>query len=1095
MSGMTVCWRRWDWKLALASWLAIGGAYASSFNCAFAQITPDGSLLNNSSVRTQDNIRIIEGGTQAGSNLFHSFQEFSVPTGSTAFFNNATDIQNIISRVTGKSVSNIDGLIRANGAANLFLINPNGIIFGKNASLNVGGSFVGSTASSLKFADGTEFSATAPQSAPLLTISVPIGLQFGSNPGSILNQSQVTNSNGKTVGLRVQQGKTLALVGGDVALEGGYLTAPDGRIELGSVAGNSFVSLTPNNTSYALGYKGIDNFQDIRLLQKAFVTSSGDSGGSIQVQGANVIVTDGSRTEANTQGAGSGEGLSVNASKSVQLIGESADGQSTSGLFIEDERTGTGKTGDLTINTPVLLVRDGARVETTTRGSSKGGNLNINASESVQLIGESIDGQGSSGLFGGSVNTATGKAGNLTINTSMLLVRDGAQVVTGTGGQGDAGNLSVNASESVQLIGESADGQVSSGLFAGTGGRGKSGDLAITTKQLFVRDGAQVQTSTFSSGDGGNLSVNASESVQLIGRGGISQFPSGLFAGSEGRGKSGSLTITTPVLLVRDGAQVQTTTRGSGDGGNLSVNASESVQLIGPSSGLFASSQRTGTGKAGSLTINTSMLLVRDGAQVDTSTFGSGDAGNLSVNASKSVLLIGRPNNGQRSSGLFASSQRTGTGKAGSLTINTSMLLVQDGAQVQSSTFGSGDGGNLSVNASESVQLIGLSSDGRVGSGLFAGTVGIGKSGDLAITTKQLLVQDGAQVQTTTRGSGDAGNLSVNASESVQLIGRSPNGQFGSGLITATTGKGNAGSLTMNTGELLIQNGAGVTANSDGEGVAGNLGITANSVRLDNGRIITQTRSGNGGNLKLDVADLLLMRRGSEISTTAGTTQAGGNGGNITINAPSGFMVARPRENNDITANAFSGSGGRVTINATGIFGMTVRTREDLVRLLGTNLDPQLLPTNDITAISQTSSTLNGTVTVNTPDVDPNSGLVNLPAVPVDTQVAQGCTAGSSQAQSSFIITGRGGLPPNPGEALSTDAVQVDLITLNSEVDKRSTTAVSTTPTSPTPNPIVEATGWVIDANGDIILTANAPTVTPHSSWQTPPQCSAPKPS
>jgi filamentous hemagglutinin family protein len=234
----------WGWVLGIAIVSADICSHIFTSNCVLAQITPDTSLPNPTQVNTVGNTTNITGGTQAGTNLFHSFQEFSVLKGNTAFFNNTVDIQNIISRVTGGSISNVDGLIRANGTANLFLLNPNGIVFGSNARLDIGGSFIGSTANSIKFADGTEFKANPHNTSPLLTISVPLGLQFGTDPKPINYQSDISDPiNQNNPGLEVREGKTLALVGGNILLDGAILKAPAGRVEIVAVGSNGSVSL------------------------------------------------------------------------------------------------------------------------------------------------------------------------------------------------------------------------------------------------------------------------------------------------------------------------------------------------------------------------------------------------------------------------------------------------------------------------------------------------------------------------------------------------------------------------------------------------------------------------------------------------------------------------------------------------------------------------------------------------------------------------------------------------------------------------------------------------------------------------------------
>jgi large exoprotein involved in heme utilization and adhesion len=227
--------------------------------------------------------------------------------------------------------------------------------------------------------------------------------------------------------------------------------------------------------------------------------------------------------------------------------------------------------------------------------------------------------------------------------------------------------------------------------------------------------------------------------------------------------------------------------------------------------------------------------------------------------------------------------------------------------------------------------------------------------------------------------------------------------------------------------------------------------------------------------------DLLLLRGNSSISSTAGVAQQGGNGGNITINVPNGFVVAIPNENSDISANAFTGTGGKVTINAIGIYGAVARSREDLVKLLGTNepenLDPAKLPTSEITAISQTSPTLNGDVILNTPDTDPSRGLIELPTNLVDAsqQIAQGCTPRNGRNASRFIYTGRGGIPENPYEPLQEFAVITNWVKPTDDGNQQVRVIKEEVPIkvdTEKAEKIVEAQGWVLNSRGEVELVA-----------------------
>ena len=684
---------------------------------AIAQLQPDNTLGEENSVVTPNiNIKGIEsdridGGAQRGANLFHSFQEFNIQQGRGVYFSNPDGVQNILTRVTGNNGSNILGTLGVDGKADLFFINPNGIIFGPEAKLDVQGSFYGATADSILFNNGFEFASSDPQAPPLLTVNVPIGLRLPKNPGSILvegqghkisfKKDQFTYERGhRNQGLKVGLGQTLGLVGGDISLRGGNLTSIGGRVELGSVQ-SGVVGIT--DTANPLNYDEISVFGSIQLSSESSIDVSGEGAGEFKIQGRYIKVLDGSRILANTEMSDDGATSSIGASESIELLGTNTDGTIRSGITVEVEEKATGKGGNLTIDTKSLYLREKGDITVGTIGEGKGGNLTIDATN-VELKGKSDDQSDQNTIIRVLVNPGgQGNAGDLNLKTGSLTLRDGAQISTTTFGQGDAGNLTVSA-RNIQIIGGSE--KFRSGLYAQVEpkAKGDGGDLKVTVAEsLTLRDGGLISTTTFGQGNAGDLTVSAKE-IELFGgenltdllAGGLKiteilgpeQWNStGLFAATTATGNGGDLTVeVAESLTLGGGAQIVTGTIGQGDAGDLKIYA-RSLTLQ-DKTDISAEALSEARGAAGNVIINTETLNLRNQAEITVSSASQQAAGDLIINSNNIRL--------ENQASLQAEIQ---AGDEGSITINKNKdLILRDNSKITTNATGSATGGNIAIN-------------------------------------------------------------------------------------------------------------------------------------------------------------------------------------------------------------------------------------------------------------------------------------------------------------------------------------------------------------------------------------------------------------
>ena len=1098
---------------------------------AQAQLIPDDTLGAENSLVTNQQLRdLITGGAIRGENLFHSFSEFNINQGQQVYFANPSNIVNIFTRVTGNNPSHINGTLGVEGGANLFLLNPQGITFGRDAVLDISGSFFATTADSFVFREGLEFSTINPQTAPLLTVSITPGLQYGVNPEDIaVNQSNLT----------VNQGQTLSLVGGNVTVTGsgditnlqGTVTAHGGKIELGGLTAAGRVSVNPDFSlvfpdGVARGDVSLANGATLNVVSNAL----GLNGGSVEINAQNISLTGDGAILAGIGAGFGGEGviagdINFNATGEIVISDSSnADlipGELTQGRGVQNQlnqgSVGTG--GHINIVANSLSLSNGSLVNTTNLGTGQTGSITVNARESIFINGS---GNVRGGIVGGAFVGSQGNAGNIDITTNSLDLVEGGYIASSIFAIGNGGTITINA-DNIQASGFRDNINLSSGVYAqvlslplGDRVAGNGGNINITTNSLSLTDYAQINTDTGAIadgvtpiGDGGNINISA----------GILNIANnaGIRASSRAIGNGGNINLATDVLNMADNAAIQVSSNSIGNSGNITINATQSILIDGGGengrSTIEANIERGATGNAGKISITTNSFDLINGGFVTSTTFGLGNGGTITIDADTIQAIGFRDNDTDLSSGFYAQTlfdQAEGNGgniniisdslsltnfaqinattlalgnagninldsdnitldegiiqalvaegaqgNGGNIEIISDFLTLTNGGRIMSSTFSQGSAGRLSINATNSVQIIGISPDGQSPSALLANanSGSMGDAGDVIITTSQLLIQNGAEVGAGTFAQGRGGNLTINATDSVQITNDSS-------LVVQSNTNSTAGNLTITTNRLNAQNNSLVSVSSP-SGQAGNLDLTTNNLSLNNSKITAETGLSSeqgSANIALQVSELLLLENESLISATA---LENANGGNVTISA--GFILAlTPTNDNgsDISANAQFGNGGLVIINTEGLFGIEFKAINT--------------PFNDITASSQFATA--GVVEILQPNFNPASSVTALSLDTVDASqlIVRGCQ-GNPQYLSQFMVTGRGGLPHNHSELIMNETVLDGWVTLADNGEDEIINSASSQ-SKQASHEIVEATGWIINAQGKVILIADSST-------------------
>ncbi|MFG6104422.1 S-layer family protein [Leptothoe sp. EHU-05/26/07-4] len=775
--------KRYIFRLWVASQLFVCGLL--SCQAAWAQVTPDGTTATPDPGSCAVSCTITGGTTDfTGTNLFHSFSEFSVPDGSTVTFDHDPALVNILARVVNGPLSMIEGTIRTDVTSdtNLFLINPQGIIFGPRGSLELGGSFVATTADAIQFGDQGSFSTTDTNSDLVRLTVDPSALLFSqSAPQPIINQSAAFNFTPPsfTIGLSVQEGNSLLLVGGDVIIErsptgfrSGAITARGSRVELGGVNGATTVGLDIDGGIISLSYPNNAPLADV-FVENARLDLSSDSvdrsAGSLVIR-ANSIAFTKSSIDSTTFGPDNAGNILLYANESITFD------DSVIGVNTRDSGNG----GSLIISTDSLSLENDAILSVRTNGAGNAGKVSVTANNIILNNSDII-----AEAFGNDIDPA-GSVGEIEIQTGTLSLLKNSSISTQTFGAAidveAAGLINIDAREFVSLANDG------SSITSATKGQRNASNIIISTPELTIQDLASISAvgnltddGMPTEGDAGNIVITGANQVTLS-NGFITTETNTL-------GRGGNITLNTDQLTANSGARITATATATAaattQGGSVTLNIDQ-INLSGETTGILAETQ--GPANAGLITLgpnhnnNAVTVNFQDNANISAATSGSGDGGRVVALVPEGITLTG---NGS------LSTRSTGAGPAGDIDIQTNgQFRVQNGAEVEVSGEGTGNSGMLDVIA-QTVVL----NDGKL-----LASVQAGEDGNINLEIEDALILRGdSLISAEAFNDANGGNVNITTPFIIALSPDGPNGND----IQAIARQGNGGRIAIQANTLF----------------------------------------------------------------------------------------------------------------------------------------------------------------------------------------------------------------------------------------------------------------------------------------------------